>query len=40
MNCEVANRLKNVINMQYNEIPNRKRISNQYVKRKKEAGKS
>lgn len=33
MNREVANRLKNVINVQYNEVANRKMISNQYVKR-------
>lgn len=33
MNREVANRLKNVINVQYNEVANRKMISNQYIKR-------
>lgn len=33
MNREVANRLKNVIDVKYNEIVNRKMISNQYIKR-------
>nr|WP_326102005.1 site-specific integrase [Bacillus atrophaeus] len=33
MNREVANRLKNIINVQFTEIPNRKMISNQYIKR-------
>lgn len=33
MNREVANRLKNVINVQYNEVADRKMVSNQYVKR-------
>ena len=34
MNREVANRLTNVINVQQNEVVNRKMISNQYIKRK------
>lgn len=33
MNREVANRLKNIINVQHSEIANRKKISNQYIKR-------
>ncbi|WP_306475127.1 hypothetical protein [Bacillus toyonensis] len=35
MNREVANRLKNIIIVQYNEIANRKMISNQYITRNK-----
>ncbi|KLV22119.1 tyrosine-type recombinase/integrase [Bacillus altitudinis] len=33
MNREVANRLKNVIDVKYSEIVNRKMVSNQYIKR-------
>lgn len=33
MNREVANRLKNIVDVQYNEAANRKMISNQYIKR-------
>lgn len=34
MNREVANRLINIIKVKYNEIPDRKMKSNQYIKRK------
>ncbi|MGX5475893.1 hypothetical protein [Bacillus toyonensis] len=33
MNREVADRLKNIINVQYTDIPDRKMVSNQYIKR-------
>lgn len=33
MNREVANKLKNIINLQYNQFNNRKLTSNQYIKR-------
>lgn len=34
MNREVANRLKDIINVQYTDILDRKLVSNQHVKRK------